>query len=495
MKLFYFSHLTLSLLLISCGSSEDKASRVDDRFESLISNINLNDPEAFNSEGFNLRRPEVDFFSGEGGAEGDPILKWNYVLLEANAIDHGLQRPDQGGPVRTARAFAIVHIAMYEAINSIVHFAAPYLGLDARSDVDQRVAIAAAAHKTLSELYPQQRESFDEALRDSLRPLSYSDASYRGFALGRYSANMILRQRENDGSQNPGFYRPRNEVGFHQVDPLHPNQGFLDPNWGSVRPFVLSSTRIGEVPPPPAIDSEEYAANFEEVRRLGGDGRTTPTQRSREQTEIGTFWGYDGRPGLGTPPRLYNQIAREITVQECSTPYENALLFLGINIAMADAGIVAWKAKYDFELWRPVVGIRAGQRDRNSSTRGDERWAPLGAPASNGPGGDFSPNFPAYTSGHASFGEALFKTLSNFFKRDRLPFSFVSDEFNGRTVDQDGRVRPLRRRSYERLSEASEENAVSRLYLGIHWRFDKDEGQKSGGTVADFVSSRLFKDY
>lgn len=484
------------LTLFACGSPRDRSDRVDDRFEALIDDINLNDPGAF--QPFSSRSSssgrEVDFF--ESSSEGDPILKWNYVLLDANAIDHGLEEPDQGGPVRTARAFAIVHIAMFEALNAVAHFAEPYLDLSSRGDVDQRVAVAAAAHKTLVQLYPQQKSRFDDALRDSLRPLNYSDESYRGFALGRYSAGMILNQRERDGASVRGVYRPRSEIGFHQLDPLNPNQGFLDPAWGSVRPFVLPQrSSIGAAPPPPPLDSAAYADAYEEVRRLGGDGRTTPTERNEEETEIGIYWAYDGRPGLGTPPRLYNQIVREVAVQECNSPYDNALLFLGVNVAMADAGIVTWKTKYDYEFWRPIVGIRAGQRDRNERTRGDSRWSPLGSPASNGngSGGNFTPNFPAYTSGHATFGEAAFRTLTRFFDRDRIPFSFISDEFNGRTVDQNGRVRPIRRRSFESFTQASEENGQSRIYLGVHWSFDSVEGRRSGREIADYISERLFQ--
>jgi hypothetical protein len=165
---------------------------------------------------------------------------------------------------------------------------------------------------------------------------------------------------------------------------------------------------------------------------LGGDGVITPTLRSAEQTTIGIFWGYDGSPGLGTPPRLYNQIARTLAEQQHNSVAENARLFALVNVAMADAGIACWEVKYRDNFWRPVLGIRQADTDGNPDTVADATWKYLGAPRSNAPGeSNFTPPFPAYTSGHATFGAALFRTLANFYGRDDLGFAFTSDEFNG----------------------------------------------------------------
>jgi hypothetical protein len=139
-----------------------------------------------------------------------------------------------------------------------------------------------------------------------------------------------------------------------------------------------------------------------------------------------------------------------------------------------------------------MTGIRKAAGDSNSDTVGDVNWTPLGAPASNKIGPNFTPPFPAYTSGHATFGAAMFETLRKFYGTDRIRFTFVSDEFNGVTRDNQGNVRPLKPRSFNSLSEAEEENGQSRIYLGIHWAFDKSEGISQGRNVADYVFSHIF---
>ena len=159
-----------------------------------------------------------------------------------------------------------------------------------------------------------------------------------------------------------------------------------------------------------------------------------------------------------------------------------------------------WESKYFYGYWRPVTGIReadagtgpSGLGDGNSGTDGDPDFSPLGAPASNLQGPNFTPPFPAYPSGHAGFGGALFQTLRRFYGSDEIPFTFVSDEFNGETLDNQGNPRPLIPRRFRSLSEAEEENGQSRIYLGIHWSFDKTEGIAQGRRVADAVFRRAF---
>jgi hypothetical protein len=230
---------------------------------------------------------------------------------------------------------------------------------------------------------------------------------------------------------------------------------------------------------------------------------TTLTLRTAEQTQISLFWGYDGSPGLATPPRLYNQIAEVPALQQNNSEVQNARFFALVNIAMADAGIACWDGKYDYNFWRPITAIRendpgTGPTGLGSGNlflvgQGDPGWTPLGAPADNGHGTNFTPPFPAYASGHATFGAALFRTMADFFGRDYIQFTIGSDEFNGVTQDQNGEVRPVVYRTFTSFSQAAEENGQSRIYLGIHWSFDKEQGIICGDRVADYVFAHLLK--
>jgi hypothetical protein len=327
-----------------------------------------------------------------------------------------------------------------------------------------------------------------------------------GIALGQRAAAAILAERANDGS---GRAEPR--VGIEFITGNLPGQWRQDPisqfplaigaYWGQVRPFVLRSGDQFRAPKPPDLRSPEYAVAYDVTKILGGDGIHTPTIRTPEQTFIGIFWAYDGTPSLCAPPRLYNQVAMTIAGQKGTGGVELARLLALVNVAMADAAIAVWESKYFYQFWRPITGIResdpgtgpTGLGDGNRWTVGDPDFMPLGAPGSNTAGPNFTPPFPSYPSGHAGIGGSLFGTLRRFYGTDRIAFTFVSDEFNGITVGSDGVTRPLRPRSFATLSQAEEENGQSRIYLGIHWMFDKTEGIALGEHVSDYVFDHAFR--
>ena len=426
----------------------------------------------------------------------DVVLAWNQVMLDANAADHSLANPDQGGPTRTSRAFAIVSAAVFDTVNSIDHRYEPYLlELPGFQNADVRAAVSVAAHDTLISLFPQQQSRFDAALDDWLDRVPDGRREQRGILLGQRMAEACITSRIGDGADVMHMYMPTNAPGHHQPDPENPNQGFLGPVWGAVTPFVLDDVTDFRAPPPPALDSAAYADAYNQVRAYGGNGTTTPTIRTLEQTQVGLFWAYDGTPGLGTPPRLYNQIIRTIAIDRGNTVEQNARLLALTNLAMADAGIQAWETKYHYDFWRPIIGIRQGDNDGNAATAADATWTPLGAPYSNGGGThqNFTPPFPAYASGHATFGAAAFEATADFYRTHRLRFSFVSDELNGVTTDHLGNVRPRIVRRFNSLNDAITENAQSRIYLGIHWQFDATSGIVAGKAIADFVSTNVLR--
>jgi hypothetical protein len=348
--------------------------------------------------------------------------------------------------------------------------------------------------------------AFDAALIETLARVPDGPSKTQGIVVGQLVASHMMKLRASDGSaemDNPP-YVPIDALGFHQVDPTNPTQGFYGCHAGSITPFAMTT---GSQFIPPALDdasiagraaflqSDAYTAAYAEVLALGGDGITTPTVRTPEQTIIGIFWEYDARPGLGKPARLYNQIVRELAAQENNTVHQNARLFALANLAMADAGITAWSRKYQDQFWRPILGIRNAGSTGNPATVGDPNWTPFGAQPSNPFPGEiaFTPPWPAYTSGHATFGAAMFKILERFYGRDDISFIFISDEFNGITRGSDGKVRPIVARTFNSFSQAAFENGQSRIYLGVHWGFDRDEGIKSGKNVADYVFDNFLK--
>jgi hypothetical protein len=441
------------------------------------------------------------------------VRRWNEIAINASGLDHTPVAPgdtrvfgEQLGPARASRALAIVHIAIFDAVNAI------FGGYDSYTDLPRapigtnlKAAIAQAAHDTLVVLFPSQTVAFDDRLSEDLDAIPDSQGKTHGIALGGQAATAILALRAGDGSAHAeplmgAEFIPGNLPGKWRQDPISLIPIALGANWGGVTPFVLESAGQFRAPIPPALTSPEYTAAYEEVKRLGGDGITTPTQRTAEQTFIGTFWAYDGTPSLCAPPRLYNQITVQIAEQRRTSVVDLARLLALVNVAMADAGIAVWESKYYYQYWRPITGIResdpgtgpTGAGDGNPATVGDPAFSPLGAPASNLTGPNFTPPFPAYPSGHAGFGGALFQILRLFYRTDRIPFTFVSDEFNGVTVDNQGNVRPLVPRSFSSLSQAEEENGQSRIYLGIHWIFDKTEGIAQGRRVADYVFENVF---
>jgi hypothetical protein len=441
------------------------------------------------------------------------MLHWNEIAINASGLDHtpvaiGENRTfgEQLGPGRASRAMAIVHIAIFDAVNAIAGGYKSYTGIapvHERTSMD--AAIAQATHDTLVQLFPSQAASFDQQLTQDLNNIPAGRAKDNGIDLGHRAAAAILAMRAADGSQHAeprlgiDFFTSL-DVGKWRQDPISLIPLALGAHWGDVAPFVLQSTHQFRTPPPPALNSAEYAAAFNEVKRLGGDGIITPTERTPEQTQIATFWAYDGTPSLCAPPRMYNQLTVHIAEQRHTGVVEMARLLALVNTAMAEAGTSSWESKFYYSFWRPITGIReadvgtgpTGVGDGNPATAGDVNFSPLGAPASNLTGPNFTPPFPAYPSGHATFGGALFQTLRNFYKTDHIPFTFVSDEFNGTTIDNSGNVRPLMPRSFKTLSQAEEENGQSRIYLGIHWAFDKTAGIAQGRSIANYVFDHAF---
>jgi hypothetical protein len=452
----------------------------------------------------------------------DPILYWNEVSFEANRVSHTNGKGEQTGPTLSSRALAIVHLAMYDAYAGVSNDPTnlpPYLDLSSLPPPDPGAspdaAVAAAAHATLSKLFPSQKPFFD--LKHLQAGLGGSRLN-EGHQFGLLVAQKLLEDRKDDPNASDDGYAASMARGAHRPDPDNPDQGYHAPFYGArSKGFAINERYELATPPfelatPPSGNPEynpEYRKALREVRGKGIAPELMGTlpkdieARTVDETLVGIFWAYDGASEIGTPPRLYNQIVRRVAIARNNSVAANARLFAFVNVAMADAGILAWDQKYIHDLWRPVVGIRehdrsmgpaATQADNDISDNCDTSWLPLGAPNSNRLVKNFTPNFPAYPSGHATFGAAAFhitrlfynqggKFSNNTLDKDTLfnGLDFVSDEFNGVTTDNKGAVRPRHLRNFAGgLWQMIEENGRSRVDLGVHWVFDafvvKDDG-------------------
>jgi vanadium chloroperoxidase len=456
----------------------------------------------------------------------DHILYWNNVALEANKRDFsnvpGTDKPspEQGGPTLSSRALAIVHLAMYDAHAGAVNNPATlprYLTVPTTASrpvgtTSPEAAVAAAAHACLTKLYPRQKAHFDAA--HAAARLAGSGIP-EGHAFGLAVAQAILDDRKDDPSDSDNGYAASVYPSAHRQDPYNSNQPFHAPFYGA-RSKCFAVTVRHELDQLSTLSTAEHDTALKQVRGKGiapelmGTLPTTFSKRTIDETLVGLYWAYDGPRELGTPPRLYNQIVREVAMTALNpdtgvvnTVDDNARLFALVNAAMGDAGILAWDQKYIHDFWRPVLGIRehdpsmgpaAPTPKDNIDNDCDPEWLPLGAPASNShvaATGDkpersdrnFTPPFPAYPSGHATFGAAAFQTVRLFYlgtteakkyKRDNVfKGPFVSEELNGITRDNKGTIRPRHVRKFDDgLWQMIEENGFSRVWLGVHWSFD-----------------------
>src|SRR5262245_61301924 len=290
----------------------------------------------------------------------DSLHRWNVIAINASGLDHTPVAPgenrvfgEQLGPGRSSRAMAIVHIALFDALDAVVGGYTSYTGTQATpGPMSVDAAISQAAHDTLVALFPSQTATFDAYLAEDLARIRNTLQKANGIDLGQRTAAAILAMRLNDGSQIPEphvgvDYFPSDQPGHWRQDPISLIPLALGAHWGECMPFVVNSTSQFRAPPPPNMTSAAYTAAYNEVKSLGREG--PPTQRTEEQTFIGIFWAYDGTPSLCAPPRLYNQLTVHIADERGMSAIQFARLLGLMNVAMADAAMTVWESKYYYD--------------------------------------------------------------------------------------------------------------------------------------------------
>jgi hypothetical protein len=388
-------------------------------------------------------------------AQADVITDWNQILM--NAI-----RADRTAPPKAARAMAMTHTAMFDAVNAVSgsHTGYLYSG-PTLANASKEAAAATAAHRVLTSIYGPSA-AFDAQLASHLASVTNTAARTRGISLGTTAADLMLDARSADGSANAAPYTPGTNPGAWR--PVGSGNAIL-PNWGSVTPFTLSSPAQFRRSGMPDLASDQYAQEWDQVRRLGA---ATGSERTDDQTAIAHFWV--GGPGTVTPPGQWNDIARQVSSDRALSLDDNARLFATLGLAVADAGIAAWDMKYHYNTWRPITAIHEADADGNDQTFADPTWTPLLS----------TPNHPDYVSGHSTFSAAAATALASFFGEDRIAFTYTSEDTGTA-------------RSFNGFWEAAEEAGMSRIYGGIHTMTANLHGLYSGCDVANWITTNYFQ--
>ena len=390
-------------------------------------------------------------------AAADLIGDWNAQAV--NAI-----RNETTTPPLAARNLAMLHVAIHDAVNSLTGTHRPY-AVSAPPDgpTSAEAAVVGAAHQVLVNLFPSQRAAFDATLAASLAGIPESLERSRGVELGRSTANTILGLRANDGSSTTIPYIPSAEPGAWRRTPPYFRPPDL-PHWRFVRPFALSSGSQFRPPGPPPLDSARYATDLDQVKALGA--ADSPI-RTPEQTLVANFWA--DFTYTVTPPGHWNQIARQVATSQGLSLPQKARLFALLNLALADAAIATWDAKYAFNFWRPVTAIPQADLDGNPATAADPNWTPLLT----------TPAFPEYVSGHSAFSAAAAVVLARFLGTDHAEFTVISDSVPGVV------------RAYSSFAGAADEIGMSRIYGGIHFLSGDLDGLSLGRAIGAFVDDHF----
>jgi PAP2 superfamily len=407
---------------------------------------------------------------------GDAVLTWN---ANAGKAATAACIAPLDNPLHESRIYAIMHIAIHDALNAIDRRSRPYaFDEQGPSGANLDATVAAAAHTTLLALISQLPDeitapgcaaagvaSVEADYVAALAAIPNGLAKTQGIALGEAAAHAILALRSTDGAVGQTFLNhdcPQNTPpGVYQCTPGTPFIAFE--GWDKVTPFVLNHSSQFHPGPPYKVDSKKYVDDFNEVKSLGGNGTTTPSARTADQTEIALFW-YE------SSPLKWNRIARTVSSATGLGLWENARLFGLLNMALGDGYIAMVSTKNHYNYWRPVTAIQNGDTDGNPGTTGDPTWTPLRG----------TPPDQDYASGHSIEGGAGAEVLMRYFGNDQMTFQDCSASLpTGSTCADPSPVM----RTFTTFTQAANENALSRILIGFHFRKSVEEGTAYGRKI------------
>ena len=454
-----FATAMLLLLFTSCKKELDPSSQENDSTAALGSR--------FNNHG-----------KGNGTISAEMVIRWNTAAIDVVRKTQEAIPDVPILPFHESRFYAMVNIAMHDALNNIVPKYKTYALLDSRDkNADADAAVAQAAYDVISAFNgklnlagsatPQPVQDYiNSLLQQSLDGVGDAVAKAKGIALGHLSAKAILEKRANDGIANamypveegtlPGQYRF-----IDQLPGL-----YLFPGWGNVTPFGMTNGSQFRPGPPYAVTSVEYAADFNEVKSLG---RYNSTTRTPDQTELAKYW-------VESSPQMWNTIALEIVAQKNMGAWQVARLLALLQMSEADGYISSLDTKLHYFTWRPVSAIHLAATDGNPNTTADPDWEIVGFD----PGGASdhrywpTPPLPDYTSAHATEGGAAAEVIKDFFGSDDFSFSVASTSYPST-------------RSFTSLSQAARENSLSRIYIGYHFRQAVMVGEQQGKNIGQWI--------
>jgi membrane-associated phospholipid phosphatase len=382
----------------------------------------------------------------------NPVIEWNKALLTIVRTP-GAQPPT----IHSTRSFAMLHVAMFDAVNDIAASFSPYLVRQSNGPRSASPVAAAdqAAHDVLVALYPDFQSMLDAQLQEDLGQIADGPEKTSGIAVGAAVAAEVVAFRANDGSNiTPPPFKAGTAPGDYQLTP--PNFASADfRQWPGVALFALARADEFRPAPPPQLTSDDYVSVFNEVKSLGIAASTT---RTADQTVIGKFWN-------GNIQDFWNEIAQTAVAAHHLSLVQSARLFALLNITLADTAISFFEAKYTYNFWRPVTAIRLAGEDNDPRTQADPNWLPLSTKT--------APD-PSYPGAHSAISFAGAEVLRAHFG-DRFTFDVTSESLPGVT------------RHFSSFTAAAEEAGLSRIYAGQHFRTDHNAGKALGRHVAESV--------